>query len=104
MAKSKTYLLYTMSMVLLLVLAYLAVFRFSFGSYTKSEWWIREIYQYKEYVASSIKQPKIIIASGSNALFGINSGVLEKITGYPVANMAVHGALDIDFLYYKLMQ
>jgi len=96
-------LLYTFFTVLLLAVAYLLVFRLSIGSYTKSEWWVREIYQYKEYIASNIKQPKIIIASGSNSLFGINSGLLEKVTGYPVANLAVHGALDIDFLYYKLL-
>lgn len=85
-------------------MAYLVAFWLSIGSYAKSAWWVPNIYHYKDYIATSIGQPKIIIAAGSNALFGIHGGTIEKDTGYRVANLAVHGALDIDFLYYKLVE
>lgn len=103
MRQSKIFLLKTLAVVSLCTLTYLTMFWISTEGYVKSEWWVKDVYRFKEHVASQIEKPKIIIAGGSNALFGINSAVIEGITGYPVANMAVHAALDIDFLYYKLV-
>ena len=90
--------------IVLLVMAYLVAFWLSIGSYAISAWWVPNIYHYKDYIATSIDQPKIIIAAGSSALFGIDGSTIEETTGYRVANLAVHGALDIDFLYYKLVE
>lgn len=36
------------------------------------------------------KDKKIVIVGGSNAGFGIDSVLLEEITGYPVVNMGLH--------------
>ncbi len=98
----RKFLFHTATVILLLITIYLIAFKLSISSYTKSEWWIKNVYQYKEYVASNIDKPKIIIAGGSNALFGINGGVIEELTGFPVVNLATHAGLDIDFLYYKI--
>lgn len=40
---------------------------------------------------------KIIIASGSNAQFGIDSLQLEKLTNRKVLNVATHGGMDFNF-------
>lgn len=37
------------------------------------------------------KRPKIIILGGSSVAFGVNNQMLSEATGYPVANMGLHG-------------
>jgi hypothetical protein len=53
-------------------------------------------------VADEIKSPKVIIIAGSNALFGVNSGIIEAAVGYPVVNLSAHAELSIGFLYEKI--
>ncbi|SHI95314.1 hypothetical protein [Cycloclasticus pugetii] len=83
---------------------YISMFYYQLNAPVKAAWWVHDIYQYKDFKASSIKSKKIIIISGSNGLFGTNSKLIESETGYPVINLASQGALDIDFLYYKISQ
>lgn len=68
-----------MAFLSLLVMAslYLGMFKYQLGSPVKAEWWIKNTYDIKDYIASSIKGPKIIIASGSNSLFGIDGSIIE---------------------------
>ena len=88
--------------VVLFFLLYALLFFYQLGAPVKSYYWIQHMYQYKDYRAKSLKGKKILILSGSNSLFGINSKLIQEKTGYPVANLAVNGGLDISFLYYKL--
>ena len=90
--------------VVLFFLLYALLFFYQLGAPVKSYYWIQHMYQYKDYRAKSLKGKKILILSGSNSLFGINSKLLQEKTGYPVANLAVNGGLDISFLYYKLRE
>ena len=84
--------------------SYVMMFYFQLEAPIKAEWWINNSYYYKDFRAKNIKSKKIIIISGSNSLFGINSKLIETKTGYPVSNLAVHASLDISFLYYKIKQ
>lgn len=102
--KAKQFVLMSFILLLLLFSFYIILFFFQIGAPTKAEWWVHNTYLYKDYRSENIKQKKIIIISGSNALFGIDSEIIEKITHYPVANLATHGSLDIDFFYYKIKQ
>jgi hypothetical protein len=77
---------------------------YSCGRYTKAEWWVKDIYEYKNFLNNAIKSPRIIIAGGSNSLFGINSDVTSTITGYNVFNISSHAALDISFHYLKIKE
>ncbi len=88
--------------VVLFFLLYVLLFFYQLGAPVKSYYWIQHMYQYKDYRAKSLKGKKILILSGSNSLFGINSKLIQEKTGYPVANLAVNGGLDISFLYYKI--
>lgn len=83
---------------------YIILFFFQLGAPFKAEYWIDNSYQYKDFKAKSIRSKKIIIISGSNSLFGINSTVIQENIGYEVVNLATHASLDIDFLYYKIKE
>lgn len=86
-----------------LLIIYIASFYYQLGANVKSESWIEPMYQIKDKKALEIgDENKIIIVSGSNSLFGINSEKISEITNKPVLNLAVHAGLDIDFLYYKI--
>lgn len=41
--------------------------------------------------------PKIVIVGGSNAGFGIDSLLMEELTGYPVVNMGLHAGFGCVF-------
>ncbi|HIP13594.1 MAG TPA: hypothetical protein EYG73_12875 [Arcobacter sp.] len=102
--KAKQFILSGFFIVILFLIVYMSIFFYQLGAPLKSEYWIQHSYQYKDYKAKSLDSKKIIIISGSNSLFGINSKTIQEKIGYPVINLAVHAGLDIDFLYYKLQQ
>lgn len=83
---------------------YYGLFRLQLGNYVTAEWWLVDLYAYKDHLARQKKTPRLIIAAGSNCLFGINSQIVEEKTGYNVINLSSHLALDFDFYYYKIME
>ncbi len=83
---------------------YYLLFSYQMGAKVKAEWWLKNIYDCKDHVASQTKSPKIIIISGSNALFGIDSSIIEARTNFPTLNLAGHVNLDISYLYIKLKE
>lgn len=87
----------------ILILIYIGLVYYQIGVNVKSETWVEPMYEIKDKKASQIgDESKIIIISGSNSLFGINSKIISEITNKPVLNLAVHAGLDIDYLYYKI--
>ena len=102
--KPKYFILNIATFVLVFFGIYIGMFYYQLNSPVKAAWWVHSAYQYKDFKSDKIKSKKIIIVAGSNALFGINSELIEKNTGYPVINLAVHAGLDIDYLYYKIKQ
>jgi hypothetical protein len=68
------------------------------GYKTKSSQWIYEVYELKDSLVHEIKRVKVVIASGSNSLFGINSEALEKAWKKPVINQSVHAGLGIQYI------
>jgi len=98
----KQFLIITSVMLIFFTILYYACFFYQLGSPVKAEWWLKNLYDYKGYIAEKTKSPKIIIIAGSNALFGINSKIIEKSTKYKVINLAAHAELSIDFLYQKI--
>jgi hypothetical protein len=69
-----------------------------FGPYLPTEYWIRDVYILKHHIATDIKEKKIVIIAGSSGLFGIDSSLLEEITGIKTVNMSTHAGLTLDFL------
>lgn len=56
--------------------------------------------------ASKLKgeNKRIIINSGSNSNFGLNSELLERLTSYNVINLGNNAANRLDYLYYGILQ
>jgi hypothetical protein len=69
----------------------------SLGRYERAEHWLSDVYFAKEYRAGRIFEPKVIIVSGSNSLFGFDSKTLEQLIGKPVINLAGHAGLSLQF-------
>ncbi len=74
---------------------------FQLGNPTQESKWVEEVYSFKEKYASQIHERKIVMVSGSNCLFGIDSEMLEKEWGMPVVNDAVHAGLQMPYILYK---
>ncbi|MBA0035308.1 hypothetical protein HS962_03485 [Pantoea sp. BIGb0393] len=81
---------------------YYKLYSFQIGRSVKAEWWLVDVQHKKESLAKNVGENRIIIASGSNGLFGINSKLMSELTARPVVNMAMHGSLDISY-YRKLL-
>lgn len=61
-----------------------------------AEYWVREMMVIKQHIAKEYDgQKKIIIASGSNSLFGIDAKRLGEDLGIPVINFGLHAGLPL---------
>jgi hypothetical protein len=69
----------------------------SLGRYERAEHWLSDVYFAKQYRAAQITEPKVLIVSGSNSLFGFDSHTLETLIGRPVVNLAGHASLSLEF-------
>ncbi len=56
----------------------------------------------KHQRAASIQSPRILLAGGSNLVFGINSQHIEKAFGMPVVNLGLHAKLGLKFMLNEL--
>lgn len=67
--------------------------------------WVMPQYEYNNQAAmvdkvkrlESLEGPKITLVGNSNLAFGINSPLLEELTGIQVANMGLHGGVGNVF-------
>lgn len=106
---SKRFLIVAAGGLLFFVGLYLAGFFLQIGVFldkTKGEGStavsVKRLYFYTDWLASEVVGRKIIIAAGSNGLFGIDSGILKNQTGLDVVNVSMHASLSLDFLYHKI--
>lgn len=102
--KNRIFILLTFVFTLLFGAGYVALFGMQLEAPVQAAWWVKNVYDIKDDRARSIDGPKMIILSGSNGLFGIDSKVLEETSGFPVVNLAAHGSLDLNFYYEKLKE
>lgn len=65
---------------------------------TESSRWIYEVYTIKSRLASLSPNPKLLLVSGSNALFGISCQTIQQETKVPCVNTAVQAGLGIDYI------
>lgn len=101
---ARRFLIVFLSSFCLLYVSYFLAFKYQLGAAVEAAWWVKNIYAYKDYLARTTNSPRVLIVAGSNALFGIDSNVVERILGRKVINLATHGALGLDFLSLKLEQ
>lgn len=77
-------------------------FYFFYPLYTKAEYWIPEMMEAKNKRAQTIDSSKVIIASGSNCLFGVSTPVLEEKIHKKVLNLSLHAAMPLEFYAYLI--
>lgn len=63
--------------------------------------WVYDVYEKKTSIAHTIQEPKIIIVSGSNALFGIDSKMLSEHFDKKVINYGVNAGVLLPYTLYK---
>jgi hypothetical protein len=60
--------------------------------------WVAEVSAIKAARLTTVASPKVVILAGSNAWFGLDSGLLEAAWGAPVVNHAVNAALGLRYI------
>lgn len=68
------------------------------GSPTESSRWIDEVYTLKLNYANSISAPKLVILSGSNALYGVSCQSIQEETHVPCINAGTNAGLGINYI------
>jgi hypothetical protein len=63
--------------------------------------WVAALYRQKEDIARTISSPKILVAGGSSALFGIEAAGIEESTGIPAVNFSTHAGLGLPYLLHR---
>jgi hypothetical protein len=56
----------------------------------------------KHRLLETVPQPRIIFAGDSNLAFGLDSGMVERATGYHIVNMGLHGGLGLLYAMDEL--
>ena len=74
------------------------------GNPVLSSRWVFDVYTKKEKLATKARQPRMLIVAGSNALFGIDSSMLEKRYRMDVVNMGVNAGLLLPYVLYEAMK
>lgn len=87
--------------VCILFIAYIVVVFAQTSRPTVMSQWVYDVYEKKTAIANSINEPKIIIVSGSNALFGIDSKMLQEHFGKKVVNYGVNAGVLLPYTLYK---
>ncbi len=60
--------------------------------------WIEQVQTRKRAIAQQLDGPRALVVSGSSALFGVDSKMLEQALGRPVANLATNAGLLAPYL------
>lgn len=88
--------------LMIISVVYLCMVMSLFGLERKAEWWISDVNKYREHLLEKINAPKVLVLSGSNSLFGINSQLLSSELGLnrAVVNLATHAGNDIRYYHF----
>jgi hypothetical protein len=91
--------------LLLSVIAWAALYASSFGFRdTPNARYIANWFEQKTTIAARTASPRIVIAGGSNAFYGLSAKRISETLGVRAVNYATHGGLLLDYHLYKLRQ
>jgi hypothetical protein len=91
--------------MLILILLTISLFiNFFYYKVPNKTLYIFKCFEVKDKYAKSIKTKKIVITSGSNTLYGMETNLIEKELDIPVVNMAIHAGLKTDYILYRSKQ
>jgi hypothetical protein len=75
---------------------YYAAFSLALAAPMQAEYWVRDAEILKGHFARSTPGRRLLIAGGSNALFGFDSTKLSDALSMPAINLAIHAGLPLD--------
>lgn len=84
--------------VFLFFIAYPVAFFMILSRPTNTEINLERLWQYKENIAHSISQPKIVFAAGSSVLHGIDTERISRELHIPTVNMGTYAATTTYFM------
>jgi len=86
---------------LLFAVGWIALIAGQLGKPFVNNLWVEGAYAQKLAQAAAIRQPKVVVVAGSNAMFGIHSPTLAQALSRPVINLGVNaGILSPYMLIY----
>ncbi len=88
------------AVLIVLFLVWAGVIAAEAGRATKMSQWVYDVYMKKESITKSIKGKKIVIVAGSNALFGVDSKMLQNAFGTKVVNFGVNAGVGLPLILY----
>ena len=90
---------FCITLVILLVL-WIALVYFQTGNPTQTSQWVADVYNKKTAIAQNIQTDKIVIVSGSNSLFGVDSQLLSEKFQKPVINLGVNAGVYLPYILF----
>lgn len=88
--------------VISLVLVFAAYTALILNSDGKHVPWLRDIQFYKQQMLKEKEGNRLVVLSGSNSMFGVNSDLLGQLTGREVVNLSSHADIDITYYLYLI--
>ena len=77
---------------------------FQIGLPSRTSQWVDDVYKKKTVAAEKIASQKILIVAGSNALFGVNSELIEQQLKIKTINYSVNAGIFLPYVLYKAKQ
>jgi hypothetical protein len=77
---------------------YTGAFFYQSGAPLAAEYWVRDYVIVKNEIAARTPSPRIIFLGGSSGLGGIDSALVQNVTGLPVVNFSLHAGIPADWL------
>ena len=78
---------------------YLWAFYYQLGAPYKANYWLQKAVMIKRDIAERTPGKRILVLSGSNAMFGVHSGILQQRLGRNAVNLGLHASLSLDYLF-----
>jgi hypothetical protein len=72
------------------------------GIPTESSHYIYDVTHAKEVIAAKKPGDRLLVVGGSSTLFGINTELIEKQTGFPAVNVGTAVGLNLDYRFYRI--
>ena len=72
------------------------------GIPTESSHCIYDVTHAKEVIAAKKTGSRLLVVGGSSTLFGINTELIEKETGFPAVNVGTAVGLNLDYRFYRI--
>lgn len=91
------YLRYVLGGFLLSGFIYVSIPVILYPAPISAEYWVREVLVIKRALAREVRgKQKIVVAAGSNVLFGVDTNLLTKELGLPALNLGLTAGLSLD--------